>query len=546
MPDAQESTSHRRSYHALALICVVFIIEGFWAIVGAHPRFGAHYYLRELPFVFLIAVLVLSSKKILDPLAQASPRYLFLSANVLFFLGFLFAGRELAHLFPDGANRVDAWYAWPLVIVWFALSIGSILSLIAVVMPLVAAARLARSLGLVWLYAALFSLLSLWVRSWASNGWDLRTLAYQQRLELITFHSARYLLSLFYPMVYSDPRTKLLGTANFVVVIKGVCSGVEGMFLIALLTVAWLIFARRELRLERGILLIPIAIVLMWCLNLGRLVLLIAIGNAGHPGTAINGFHSAAGWISFNLVSAAFLLIANRIRWFRNSEREAQDSSEAPGYGWRNVPAIYLAPFLVIVASSFLSLATTGGFEWLYPLRFVAALLVLWVFRNEYRAIDWRGGWVGVAGGVVVAVLWLLVRLKTHVVTPEPDVTRMGLAELSRAARYGWIAVRVVAACTTVPVAEELAFRGFVARRVTSSDVETAPYRDLSIAGIAVSSVLFGALHGEMWLMGIFSGVVFALVAKLRGRLGEAVVAHAVANFLIAVVALRMHNYALW
>jgi len=42
------------------------------------------------------------------------------------------------------------------------------------------------------------------------------------------------------------------------------------------------------------------------------------------------------------------------------------------------------------------------------------------------------------------------------------------------------------------------------------------------------------------------AGVVFALVAKVRGRLGEAVAAHATAYLLIAVWVLARGDYSLW
>jgi membrane protease YdiL (CAAX protease family) len=49
-----------------------------------------------------------------------------------------------------------------------------------------------------------------------------------------------------------------------------------------------------------------------------------------------------------------------------------------------------------------------------------------------------------------------------------------------------------------------------------------------------------------MWLAGTLAGVVFALVARFRGRLGEAVAAHATANLLLALWIIVRGNYSLW
>jgi CAAX prenyl protease-like protein len=96
-----------------------------------------------------------------------------------------------------------------------------------------------------------------------------------------------------------------------------------------------------------------------------------------------------------------------------------------------------------------------------------------------------------------------------------------------------------------VPIAEELFFRGFLARRFMSADVENVSFLRLTPVAILASSVLFGLMHGKMWFAGLLAGLAFALVAKLRGRIGEAVGAHAVANLLIAVWALTRGNYSL-
>jgi CAAX prenyl protease-like protein len=121
-----------------------------------------------------------------------------------------------------------------------------------------------------------------------------------------------------------------------------------------------------------------------------------------------------------------------------------------------------------------------------------------------------------------------------------------GLARLSSGQRAAWIVTRTVAAVLTVPLAEELAFRGYIARRIMSADVESVSFHSLSLVAVLVSSLAFGILHGRMWLAGILAGVVFAVVAKLRGRLGEAVAAHATANLLIALWVIARGDYSLW
>jgi exosortase E/protease (VPEID-CTERM system) len=275
-------------------------------------------------------------------------------------------------------------------------------------------------------------------------------------------------------------------------------------------------------------------------MNIVRITALIAIGDAGHEGVALHGFHSDAGWILFNAVAFGFLLAANRLPWLHKNGLAAPRVAQTET---RNEAVMYLLPFVAVLAASMVAKAASDGFEWLYPLRLVAALAVFWWFRAEYRKLDWKFGWLGPVAGAAVFAMWFGLARWQHV-----DGTALGgqLAQLARWQRVGWIAARAVAAVVTVPIAEELAFRGYLARRVMAADVETVPFARLSAAAMLVSSAVFGLMHGKMWVAGIVAGLAFAGVAKVRGRLGEAVAAHATANLLIAVWVLVSGDFGMW
>jgi exosortase E/protease (VPEID-CTERM system) len=198
---------------------------------------------------------------------------------------------------------------------------------------------------------------------------------------------------------------------------------------------------------------------------------------------------------------------------------------------------------MAILAATVLSQAVTSGFEWLYPLRFAAAFLILWIFRAEYRKLNWRFGWLGPAAGAFVFLLWLgIAHLGGR--SSHDSTLAVELGQLPSPQRIGWLIVRCLAAVTTVPIAEELAFRGFVARRVMAADFERVSY--LTPLAIAVSAVTFGLLHGRMWIAGILAGIVFAVVAKTRGRIGDAMAAHATANLLLVAWAIASSDYSIW
>jgi exosortase/archaeosortase family protein len=57
--------------------------------------------------------------------------------------------------------------------------------------------------------------------------------------------------------------------------------------------------------------------------------------------------------------------------------------------------------------------------------------------------------------------------------------------------------------------------------------------------------VLFGALHGR-WLAGTVAGMFYAWAMYRRGRVGDAIMAHATTNALIAAEVLLFGNWNLW
>ncbi|HSR09992.1 MAG TPA: CAAX prenyl protease-related protein, partial [Thermodesulfobacteriota bacterium] len=96
-----------------------------------------------------------------------------------------------------------------------------------------------------------------------------------------------------------------------------------------------------------------------------------------------------------------------------------------------------------------------------------------------------------------------------------------------------------------VPIAEELAFRGYLLRRFVSADFEAVSPRRVSWIAIVASSALFGALHSR-WVAGTLAGMLYAAAFRRRGKIADAIFAHAVTNALIAAEVLLFGHWGLW
>ncbi len=83
-------------------------------------------------------------------------------------------------------------------------------------------------------------------------------------------------------------------------------------------------------------------------------------------------------------------------------------------------------------------------------------------------------------------------------------------------------------------------------RRLVNADFESVAYPKVGWLALSVAAIAFGLAHGALWLPGIVAGLAYALLVVRRGRLGEAVAAHAVTNALIAVGVLQWGQWQLW
>ncbi len=349
-----------------------------------------------------------------------------------------------------------------------------------------------------------------------------------------TMRLSAALLGLIHPTVVCRVEERILGTPGFTVTIAPACSGYEGIGLILAFLAGFLWFDRSRLLWPRAWLLLPIGLAAIWLLNAARIAALVTIGAWVSPELAADGFHSQAGSLGFTAL-ALLLVAAGRSRAFRVGE---------PGSGAieaRVNPAVpYLLPQLVLIAATMVGAALTvrGGPDRAYPLRVVAAGLAFWALRGRYRGLALGGSWVAVGAGVLVFAAWMALE-------PASAATAGPLAGMSASAGAAWLACRVIGSVVAVPIAEELAFRGFLARRLASVDFEAVNPRDLGWLAVAVSSAAFGALHGR-WLAGCLAGVVYALAYRRRGALIDPILAHAVTNAMIAGYVLATGRWAFW
>jgi len=351
-----------------------------------------------------------------------------------------------------------------------------------------------------------------------------------------TYRLVAWGLSFLYDQTISDPAKLLIGTAKFKVEISPECSGYEGIGLILAFLAVYIWISRNHLRFPSALFLFPFGASVIWILNIFRIIALIAIGSSGWPEIARGGFHSQAGWISFSGVALGLVaLTTSRGYFMKPMERPAAVQSDAT--------AAYLTPFLTIIASAMITGAFSSGFDYLYAVRVIAVAIVFWIFRQSYADLKWRWSWPAAGIGAFTFVIWLaLIPAGIHAKTDWPAALKAMPAGWSAL----WMFTRLVGYIVTVPIAEELAFRGFLTRRIIRTDFQNVPLVTFSWAALIVPAILFGAMHGAFWLGGTLAGMFFAFALYRRRMLCDAVLAHATTNALIAAYVLITGRWAIW
>jgi exosortase E/protease (VPEID-CTERM system) len=353
---------------------------------------------------------------------------------------------------------------------------------------------------------------------------------------LVLVASSLRLLSL---SVWADMETATLNLDGFEVMISPVCSGYQGIGLIVVLTGAYLWWFRRELRFPMVLLLVPLGVSLVWLANAVRIAALMMVGAWVSSDVALGGFHSKAGWVLFCAIALGLVALSRRSTLFHRSARQAE-GVDAPTW---NPTASYLMPLLGLVSASMLAGLFSSGFDLLYPLSALAGATVLWIYWRDSLSSLLAWSWSACGLGVATFALWLALE-------PTPDPQRVasfvhGLEALPSGVGALWILGRVAGSVVVVPVVEELAFRGYLLRRLQSADFTNVLHTRFTWLSFLGSSLAFGLLH-QSWLAGCLAGMAFACAQYRRGRLGDAVLAHAVANLLIAGYVLGWGRWSLW
>jgi uncharacterized protein len=204
-------------------------------------------------------------------------------------------------------------------------------------------------------------------------------------------------------------------------------------------------------------------------------------------------------------------------------------------------------PFVIFVVLTFFQgWFGEGSRYWIYLLKTLvgAGLIVLvWPLVREMR---WVFTWEALVVGVAVFAIW--VGLDGLYPRPElgppwnPYEAFAGSAGLAAF----FISVRIVGSTLVVPPIEEIFYRSFLYRYIARPDFQSLPLNYFAWVPFLVAALIFGAAHAQHWLVAIPCAMAYQGLVIYKNRLGDAITAHAITNFLLGTWVVSRGEWHFW
>lgn len=183
---------------------------------------------------------------------------------------------------------------------------------------------------------------------------------------------------------------------------------------------------------------------------------------------------------------------------------------------------------------------------WIYFLKTLVGLSLIWMVRPWVPEIKWNFSWEAVVVGFLVFFFW---------VGLDPSYRKMGkidswwnpFDQFGKGSTLGWffVTVRILGSTFVVPVIEEVFYRSFLYRYLYKPDFLKIPLGHYSWASLLFTSLIFGFSHYQ-WFAGILCAIAYQWLVIHKQRLGDAITAHAITNFLLGVWVVTMEDWIFW
>jgi uncharacterized protein len=221
---------------------------------------------------------------------------------------------------------------------------------------------------------------------------------------------------------------------------------------------------------------------------------------------------------------------------------------------------VRVAPFVIFLVLTFCQ----GQFGeasryWLYLAKTLVGVWLIWEMRPFVAEMRWALSREAVVVGVGVFVIWvglsaegmaqnsLWVKLGVSQAPAMPPKLWNPHDQFGNGSALAWlmIGVRLAGSTLVVPPLEEVFYRSFLYRYIARANFQSVPLNRFSWMPFLVTAAVFGFAHNE-WLAGILCGAAYQWLVLRKNRLGDAMTAHAITNFLLGLWVVWRGAWQFW
>lgn len=109
-----------------------------------------------------------------------------------------------------------------------------------------------------------------------------------------------------------------------------------------------------------------------------------------------------------------------------------------------------------------------------------------------------------------------------------------------------FLVFRVLTSVVTVPILEELFWRGWLMRWLISHDFERIPLGTYSPRAFWIVAILFASEHGSYWEVGLIAGAIYNWWMVRTRSLWDCILAHSVTNLCLAAYVIKGGQWQYW
>jgi len=204
-------------------------------------------------------------------------------------------------------------------------------------------------------------------------------------------------------------------------------------------------------------------------------------------------------------------------------------------------------PFLIFVALT----VCQGKFGntsiyWFYLAKTIVGAWLIWEIRPFVSEMRWAFSWEALVVGVGIFAVWVgLDSFYPHFTKNNSGWNPDEQFGAGSAMAWSFILIRIFGSTFIVPPLEEVFYRSFLYRYIANQNFLAVPFNCFLQLPFFVTAIFFGLSHNE-WLAGILCGMAFQWLVLRKNRLGDAMTAHAITNFLLGVWIVWKHDWHFW